>query len=134
MILDKSNQAFLDEALTIYKENSHGNPNTNAFFGVVEDGILKAIGSVRCYYGHWYLRGAFVKPEYRKQGLQRRLIRERLDYLSPRTNVVRASIFPWNTDSIKNIEAEKFALEKTKKLQKGGMANIYVYKFKEENK
>ncbi len=99
--------------------------NGLTYFGVFDAENLKAVGAVRCYMGHWYLRAFVVKPEYRGQGLQRLLIRECLEYLSEKTDTARISVFPDNFYSIRNIEAEGFEFEKKKKLEDGNIVVVY---------
>ena len=101
-------------------------PKSVTYFGIINSLELQAVASVKCYSGHWYLRSCVVKPEHRGRGLQRELIRERLEYLAERTNTVRVSVFPQNIHSIKNIEAGCFAFEKKKKLVSGKI--LFVYK------
>jgi ribosomal protein S18 acetylase RimI-like enzyme len=99
------------------------------YFGVIEETdagpMLQAVASVKNYMGSWYLRGCVVKPEYRDLGLQRKLIRERLEYLAARTDMARVSIFPHNEHSICNIEAEGFRFERKKKLGDGSTVLVY---------
>lgn len=98
------------------------------FFGIFSGETLRAVASLKNYMGHWYLRGCVVKPEFRGQGLQRELIRERLEYLSTKTDEVRVSVYPENVHSIQNIEAEEFVFEKKKRLEDGH--SVLVYKRK----
>lgn len=98
------------------------------YFGLFSEEVLTAVGGVKNYMGYWYLRACFVKPEFRGQGLQRQLIKERLEYLSTEWHAkdVRVSIFPDNIRSIKNVEAEGFVFVKKKILKPSGhLANIY---------
>ena len=100
------------------------------YFGAFDNENLKAVGAVRCYMGHWYLRAFVVKPEYRGQGLQKQLIEECLDFLSDKTDTARISVFPDNVHSIRNIEATGFEFEKKKKLQDGHVVIVYKKQLK----
>jgi len=118
-------QAHINEALDLYKRILGQKIDTCKHFGILEDGVLKAAASVKCYYGHWYLRCCVVKPEFRGKGLQRRLIEERLDYLAERTDLVRVSVCPDNVHSIRNIEEEGFQFEKTRRFDTGKIVRVY---------
>jgi ribosomal protein S18 acetylase RimI-like enzyme len=119
-------EQYIDEIKYLYLEHLSEMPKGVTYFGVVEDSTLLAVASAKCYSGYWYLRGCVVKPEYQGRGLQRELIRERLEYLSERTDTARVSVFPSNTRSIMNIEAEGFTFEKQKRLSDGRMVRVYV--------
>jgi ribosomal protein S18 acetylase RimI-like enzyme len=95
------------------------------YFGAFDKDKLMAVGAVRCYMGHWYLRAFVVKPEYRGRGLQRKLMRESLKYLSEKTDIAWVSVFPDNIHSIRNIEAVGFKFERKKKLEDGNTIVIY---------
>ncbi len=99
------------------------------YFGIFEEeesGLeLKAVGAVKNYMGSWYLRNQVVKSEYRGRGLQRQLIKEGLEFLADKTDVVRVSVYPENVYSKRNIEAEGFEFEKKKKLKDGKMVLVY---------
>lgn len=99
-------------------------------FGIFEDLELKAFGGLRCYQGgHYMLRGCIVKPEFRGQGLQIKLIKERLEFASDKTNKVRAKIFPDNLHSIDNVLASGFNYEKKEKFEDGSIVNVYRFDF-----
>jgi ribosomal protein S18 acetylase RimI-like enzyme len=127
MHLEKEHLArYGQEIGSLYQKELHESPtNGLVYFGIFDGDILKAVAAIRCYMGSWYLRACVVKPKFRGQGLQRQLIRERLDYLSERTNLVRVSVHPGNIHSIQNIEAEGFEFEKKKKLKDGGLVLVY---------
>ena len=95
-------------------------------FGLFNGEELQAVASLKCYYGNWYMRNDVVRPEHRGQGLQRELIRERLEFLAGRTEVVKASIEPWNSHSINNYLALGFGKWKRKKLKDGRIVDVYL--------
>lgn len=109
-------QKYRREISALYEKYLHESPTSGLiYFGSISDGqVLKAVGGVRCYPGSWYLRGCIVKPEFRGEGLQQELIRERLTYLSTRANTARVSVSPNNEHSRANIEATGFSFEKEK--------------------
>jgi ribosomal protein S18 acetylase RimI-like enzyme len=115
----------LKEIEELYQEYLEEVPKKATHFGIIEDSKLLATGSIKCYFGDWYLRGCIVKPEYRGKGLQSRLIRERLEYIASKANIVRVGVFPNNQFSIDNIKKEGFVFEKKKKLSNGKVADIY---------
>ncbi len=100
-------------------------------FGIFSGSILQAVGSIKNYMGSWYLRGDVVKPEFRGQGLQRQLIKERLEFLALKTDLARISVFPDNNYSIRNIEATGFTFEKRKKLGSGETVLVYQIRLRE---
>lgn len=110
---------------SLYYEFLSEVPKGVTYFGIIENSELIAVASLKCYSGHWYLRGCVVKPEYRGRGLQRELIRERLEFLSAKAKAVRVSVFPGNVHSIRNIEAEGFVYERDKKLSDGKIVQVY---------
>lgn len=127
MRLDKEQLAnYQPEIDQLYKTWLKESPTSGLiYFGDFDGTNLKAVGAVRCYMGHWYLRAFVVKPEYRGQGLQRQLMNECLDYLSDKTDVARVSVFPKNIYSIRNIESVGFEFEKKKKLEDGHVVIVY---------
>lgn len=130
MLIEKEGkEKYGQEIKNLYQTELTESPTKGLiFFGVFSKGNLKAVAAVRCYMGHWYLRGCVVKPEFRGKGLQRKLIKERLEYLASRNDVdvARVSVFPDNIYSIQNIKKEGFEFEKRKKLDKG--QEILVFK------
>ncbi len=129
MLLGGKDSKDYPEILELYEKYLKENPTGHTFFGIIQDKILQAVASVRCYHTHWYFRGCVVKPEFRGKGLQRILIRERIGYLSERTNIIKVSIYPENTYSIDNVLAEGFQFEKTRKLETNEkMVNVYALK------
>jgi ribosomal protein S18 acetylase RimI-like enzyme len=123
MLLQKDQ--YKEEIADLYKEHLHETVTGGTFFGHVEDDVLQAVASVRCLHGHWYLRACVVKPEFRGKGLQRELIRERLDYLAQKTDRASVSVEPHNHFSIDNIVAEGFSFATTRKLPDGRMVSVY---------
>lgn len=122
-------ETHIEEIHDLYTEYLEVVPKGVAYFGTVNNGELQAVSALKCYCGHWYLRSCVVKPELRGQGMQRELIRERLEYLADRTDNVRVAIFPDNEHSIRNVLAEGFEFEKFKKLEEGKVLNVYKYVF-----
>jgi ribosomal protein S18 acetylase RimI-like enzyme len=114
----------LEEASQIFSENFYGNSFGNIFFGIVDD-KLQAIGALKCYYGYWYLRAGFVKPEFRGNGLQYKLILERLDYLKDKTMWANCKIEVNNSHSIDNFVKAGFIYVRKEKLQDGKNVNVY---------
>lgn len=123
---------YKPEIAELYKTWLEESPTSGLiYFGSLDDQEnLKAVGAVRCYMGHWYLRAFVVKPEYRGQGLQKALMNECLDYLSKKTDTARVSVLPENIYSIRNIEAVGFEFEKKKKLDNGQTIIVYKKKLK----
>jgi len=128
MLLNK--KSHINEVLDLYKNILGEDITSSTHFGILENDILKAAGSVKCYSGHWYLRCCVVKPEYRGTGLQKKLIKERLEYLAKKTDVVRVSVYPGNNYSLKNIEDVGFQFEKDKKLKNGKIVQVYKKELK----
>lgn len=117
-----------EEFSALIEQYLHEPFTSGTYFGIKEDEELQAIAALKCYMGTWYLRACVVKPEHRGQGMQRKLIGERLDYLrteKPNVPCVRVTIYPENTHSIDNCVEEGFAFEKKKKLRDGTIANVY---------
>lgn len=100
-------------------------PERVAYFAHIEDEVLQAAGTLKCYSGHWYMRGDVVAPAFRGRGLQRALIEERIAYLGGRT--VRAGIHPENIHSLRNYLDAGFVFEKHKAVPDGTL-NIYRYR------
>ena len=117
---------YIGEIKELYRTELSEEIKSVTCFGILDGEELRAVASVKCYSGHWYLRSCIVKPEYRGQGFQKQLIRERLEYLATKTDCARVSVYPQNVYSIKNIEAEGFEFEKTKKLKNGKTVNVYL--------
>jgi ribosomal protein S18 acetylase RimI-like enzyme len=118
-------EQYIGEIEELYLEHLSEIPKGVTYFGIFDGAELLAVASVKCYSGHWYLRGCVVKPSYRGRGLQRQLMLENLEYLAERTDVARVSVFPDNTYSIRNIVAEGFMFEREKKLADGKMVLVY---------
>jgi ribosomal protein S18 acetylase RimI-like enzyme len=118
-------EKYIDEIVQLYRKELGEEVKSATHFGIIEGTALQAVGSVKCYSGHWYLRGCVVKPEFRGRGFQRRLIQERLEYLAAKTDIVRVGVYPGNEHSLRNIEAECFEFEKNKKLKNGKIVQIY---------
>lgn len=101
--------------------------NTSVTYFVILDGKeLAAVAAVKCYMGHWHLRSCIVKPKYRGRGLQKKLIKERLQYLSDRTSVAKVSALPHNVYSINNLKSLGFKFEKEKVAPNGDL----LYQFR----
>lgn len=98
-------------------------------FGVLEEDELAAVGSVKCYMGHWYLRTCVVRADSRGKGYQRQLIRERLHFLDGKTDLVRVSIAVSNNFSIRNVLAEGFEFEKYKYFDDLGKVGVYRFMY-----
>lgn len=102
-------------------------------FGIFEESlageVVKAIASVALIDGDWYLWGCVVKPEYRGQGLQGKLIEERLNYLRPLTDQVRVLAEPWNIRSIENLKKAGFSYEKDTVHADGTLLNVFLKSF-----
>lgn len=119
-------QRHRGEISQLYEQYLPESPTSGLiYFGSLDKETLRAVGGVRCYMGSWYLRRCIVKPEFRGMGLQRKLIKERLAYLSKRTDTARVSVFPDNTRSIANIEATGFNFERRKKFPNGRTVLVY---------
>jgi ribosomal protein S18 acetylase RimI-like enzyme len=126
MLLGKMElEIFGQEVSELYQTHLGETAKGLTHFGIINDDELWADGAIKCYMGSWYLRGCVVKPQYRGRGLQRELIRERLAYLTPITDLVRVSVYPENLPSRRNIEAEGFEFEKNKKLVNGDKVIVY---------
>ncbi len=109
---------YAQEILELYKQYLNENPKNHVFFGIIENEVLQAVASIRVYHGHWYFRGCVVKPEFRGRGLQRELIRERIQYLQERDKKeVRISISPKNTHSIAKCGAGRVCVRKNKRIE-----------------
>lgn len=120
MILRDELPEYLDEIKHLLGEHlGEEVEEGSTVFAALEGQVLMAAALVKEYQGHWYLRSCVVKPEFRGRGLQRRLLRERLDYLAERTKAVRVSVFPDNVHSIRNIVAEGFEFERKKQVWNG---------------
>ena len=116
---------YIDEIRELYTTYLGEKFTGGHLFGLIENGELQAVASVRCYHGHWYFRGCVVKPEWRGNGFQRILMREGIQFLVGKTDKVRGAIYPWNSYSLQNVIAEKFEFEKTKDLPQG-VGHVYV--------
>lgn len=128
MKLENENRPkYFPEIRDLYRKELGGDSASGLiYFGIFkEDGSLMAISSIKNYMGSWYLRGCVVKPEYRGQGLQKQLIKERLEYLKGKTDTVRVSVYPENMYSIANIESTGFIFERKKKLDSGKLVLVY---------
>ena len=130
MFMLLTEKSHIEQTLALYRNVLGEDIASSTHFGILDNEILKAAGSVKCYSGHWYLRCCVVKPEYRGYGLQRELIKERLEYLAKKTDVARVSVYPGNNYSLKNIELEGFEFEKEKKLQTGKTVRVYKKELK----
>lgn len=120
---------YRDEIFELYKNYLKQDPKGQTFFAIIKNDVLQAVASYRAYQGgHFYLRGCVVKEEFWGKGFQRKLIRERVTHLSEKTNIIRVSIYPWNTHSIDNVLKEGFRFEKEKELPDGKIANTYCLK------
>lgn len=99
------------------------------WFGIFEKSqsgpVLAAFAAVKNYMGNWYLRECVVLPDFRGKGYQRKLIKERLEYIAERAKVARVSVYPDNQRSIRNIEEVGFVFERFKKLKDGEVVKIY---------
>jgi RimJ/RimL family protein N-acetyltransferase len=130
MLLEKEQLPTYKETISeIYQREFGEDTRGLIFFGLFSEDEIIAVASIRNYMGHWYLRGCYVEPEFRGNGLQRELIQERINYLKSRTSEVRVSVFPDNIHSIHNIEAEGFEFERTKKLESEESVLIYKKTF-----
>ncbi len=119
---------YSKEINNLQQEHLSEIPKAVTYFGEIENSELIAIGAVKCYSGSWHLRSCVVKPEHRGKGLQRKITREMIQYLVPKTNKVKVSIYPENEYSIRNALAEGFVFEKIKKLDDGKFLQIYQKK------
>ena len=126
MLLKDNLPQYKEEIEALYQNYFDKSFNRETIFGIVEDDVLQAVASLKCYHGYWYLMGCVVKPEFRGRGLQRELIRERLDYLSDKTNLVRVGVDPTNKHSLNNILAENFMFERNKKTPNGDTIQVYM--------
>lgn len=85
----------------------------NLVFGAFDQrGHLVAFASLRRYSGYWYLRSCVVDSAHRGYGLQRRLIRARVNHVRAhfaRADRVNAWVSHRNRWSRANLEAEGFA-------------------------
>lgn len=121
---------YRQEIFELYQRELGESISGLIFFGIFSGETLQAVASLKNYMGSWYLRGCVVKPEFRGRGFQKQLIQERLDYLSPKTDLVRVSVFPSNIHSINNVEAKGFKFEKKKKLKNNETVLVYKKEFK----
>ena len=129
MFLKKDSHPFASEIEELYSLYLPQKLNKGTLlFGIVQDDVLKGVAGIKNLYGKWFFRGCVVKPEFRGEGLQKRLIQERLDYLSDKTNEVKAVVCLPNTSSIDNLLASDFVFEKNR-VMNGDLAESYVYKF-----
>jgi len=100
-------------------------------FGIFEQSlsgeVLKAVASIKNYDGQWFLWGCVVKKEFRGQGLQFQLVKERLKYLRSLTDTALVYIEPWNQNSIENLEAAGFKYE-GQTLHEDGETIMSIYK------
>jgi ribosomal protein S18 acetylase RimI-like enzyme len=122
---------YRSEITNLYHQELGENPVPGLiYFAVFENPKtlegLQAVASIKNYMGSWYLRGCVVKPKFRGQGLQKQLILERIEYLLGKTQSVRASVYPDNIHSIRNIESTGFEFERKKRL--ANHAEVLVYK------
>ena len=122
-------EEHLDEINRLYARELHHRIVSATYFGILDDQVLQAVGAVKCYMGHWYLRGCVVKPQYRGQGLQEKLIKERIEYLVQRTDRVRVAVETTNAHSIANVERTGFEFLKTKRFKDGKLVNVYEKRF-----
>ncbi|MFH1589409.1 MAG: GNAT family N-acetyltransferase [archaeon] len=125
MLIKENLPQYKDEIVELYKTFLSEEFTGGTIFGIIEDGVLQAVSSVRCYSGHWYLRGCVVKPEFRGQGLQRKLTQERINYIADKTDVVNACVYPGNNYSVDNLLAENFVFAGNKKLPNGDIVNHF---------
>jgi len=127
MLLDTAQvKLYRPEIERINKELFGLGPSGANHFGIIEGSVLQAFAQLKCICGHWGLRSCYVKPEFRGRGLQRQLIRERLEYAAAHTDVVRVTCRPDNPYSKHNIESEGFVFERMKRLPNG--LELLVYK------
>lgn len=115
---------YRKEIHDLYAQYLDKQPVGVIYFGEFDQPILKGFGLLKCYSGNWYMRGCVVKPQYRGQGLQRKLIQQRVSYLQGKAPRLRVGIFPDNKYSIENVLAEGFTFVKQKPVETG-VLNIY---------
>ena len=133
MLLGKVERAkYGSEILALCKQELGEDVPLNqlTYFAILSGETLQAVAAVKWYMTTWYMRADVVKSEFRGNGFQRELIRERLSWLANRNDIakverVKVSIYPDNFRSIRNYELEDFKFEKRKKLQNGVIANVY---------
>ncbi len=77
---------------------------------------IVAFAGLASYHGYWCLRICVVPREHRGNGLQRKLIRARINYLRDKTKWVNAWVKPTNAYSLNNLVEEgfRFMNEKTR--------------------
>ncbi|MCD8485136.1 GNAT family N-acetyltransferase [Candidatus Woesebacteria bacterium] len=108
-----------------FREFKQTPDNTFVYFGIFAQAILQAAATLKWHKGHWFLQGCVVKPEYRGQGLQRRLIEERVEYIQGRASNVLVVVHPHNYASRTNIERSGFTfLDKTQ--VDGDEVHVYI--------
>lgn len=121
-ILTKDEQIdFLPELKNISTSSKYdiADPSTlSVVFAAYDEDKIVAYAGLSCYYGFWALRGCVVHPKYRGMGLQRKLIKKRIEFLKQKgSRHVNVWVNPENSYSMNNVIAEgfKFVNEPAKK-------------------
>jgi GNAT superfamily N-acetyltransferase len=81
-------------------------------FGAFKDRELVGLGGLASYHGFWCLRLGVVARAHRGHGLQRKLIRARLNWLRKRgARHVNVWVDPHNVYSLNNVVSEGFRFQ-----------------------
>lgn len=124
-LIGKALKKHLPEIEDLQRRTFHQIVTGVDYFAIVEKGQLQAYGLVKCDADQYYLRGCFVKPEFRGRGLQRKLIDERVEFIRARgANAARVAVRPENSYSLRNIIASGFEYERQVKFPDG---RRYIY-------
>lgn len=84
-----------------------------------------AFAGLACYRGHWCLRACVVHPDHRGQGLQRKLIRRRLEWLwAKKVKHVNVWARPDNVYSLNNLVSEGFRFVPEKPREFKGVMHV----------
>ena len=128
--LKEFSEEIQKEILGLYKKYLKEKPKGHTFFVIIKNDVLQGVSSLKGRCGYYYLRGCVVKPEFRGNGLQKKLIKKRINYLRLKNiNEVRVTIYAWNIHSITNVLSKGFKFEKIRLLPNGKTGNTYLKKF-----
>lgn len=81
-------------------------------FVAYERGSPVAFAGIACYRGSWCLRVCVVAKRHRGLGIQRALIRDRIQFIQHKAKYLNAWVSPKNTYSLNNLIAEGFIFVK----------------------
>jgi GNAT superfamily N-acetyltransferase len=102
----------------------------SALFGAFKGKQLVGLGGLACYHGFWCLRLGVVARSHRGHGLQRKLIRARLNWLRKRgAKHVNVWVDPHNVHSLNNVVSEGFRFQNEPPREFHGREHLKLRKY-----